>query len=95
MNREQAKAIVAHIDLIRHFAEGGDVGHRLIDCYGHQVAIYPTHRINLGGLHVDGTYYVRVKPKLVWDRLLQKHVRKQRYYPETIPANEVLNGGAA
>jgi hypothetical protein len=90
MNREHARAILAHIDLIRHFAEGGDVGHRLINCRGEHVAVYPTDKINLGGLNTAGTYYVRVKPKLAWDKVLQRHVRHVRHWPEKIQPHEIM-----
>lgn len=34
MTREQARAILQNIDLIRHYADGGDVGNRIIDYKG-------------------------------------------------------------
>lgn len=64
MNREQCKAILANLDLIRHFAEGGDIGHRAPDCSGKMMPIHVARGIGLQGLHVDGgTYYLKLKPK--------------------------------
>lgn len=39
MNRDHCKAILANLDLIRHFAEGGDIGHRAPNCDGDMMPI--------------------------------------------------------
>lgn len=89
MNRDQARAILQNIDLIRHYAEGGDVGHRLIDCKGNPVRICPTKSINLSGLYPDrNCLYVRVKPRFVMqDGSL---IRRGRCFTESIKPAEVI-----
>ena len=63
MTREQARAILAHIDLIKHFAEGGDIGLRLHTHRGEYVHTVPQRHIVLGNLREEGT-------KLFGDRML-------------------------
>ena len=64
MNRDHCKAILANLDLIRHFAEGGDIGHRAPNCHGDMMPISCARGIGLGGLKPDGsTWYLRLKPR--------------------------------
>lgn len=91
MNRLQAQAILANIDIIRHFAEGGDIGHRLIDCHGTQLYITPAKGIGLSGMS-PGKHclYVKVKPRFRWDENLKTYVRAPRYWPEKIKESEII-----
>lgn len=83
MTRDQAKAIMQNIDLIRHFAQGGEIGHRLIDASGNQVAIYPSNKIVLTNMSPSKhCLYVKVKTRLRWDKAIQGYVRAPRYWPE-------------
>ncbi len=92
MNREQAKGIVANFDLIKHFAEGGEVGHRLIDCHGKQLYISPAKGIGLGGISPYGNcLYVKVKARYRWDPYLNAYVHAPRHWPERIRESEILN----
>lgn len=54
MTRDQAKAIIANIDLIRHFADGGDIGHRTYTCDGKFLGINPTRKIGTSDQRVEG-----------------------------------------
>jgi hypothetical protein len=91
MTRDQAKAILANLDLIRHFADGGDIGHRLINCHGEFVYTSPTDKITLSNLRSDRmTGYVRVKTKLVWNSTCGMWERKKRAWPERIPESEII-----
>ena len=88
MTREQARAILKNIDLIRHYADGGDVGHRLIDCTGKQLRICPAKSVILSNLHPDKhCLYVIVKPRLVMRN--GALVRRQRCFTESIKEQEL------
>lgn len=95
MTREQARAILAHLDLIRHYAEGGDVGHRMHNHRGEFLYTSPARGICLGNLRTDSTNYVRVKPRFVFDRANGSPVRRPRAFPERIAEHEIIDGGAA
>lgn len=90
MTRDQAKAIIANIELIRHFADGGDIGHRTYTCTGEFLGINPAHKINLCNLRVDERYYIRLKAKLVWNSECNGYVRRERHWPEKVPTNEAI-----
>lgn len=91
MNREQAQAILDNIDLIRHFAEGGEIGHRLHDYTGEQVRICPTNKILLSNIERHGlTNYCKVKKRLVYDRELRCYVHRPRCWTENISEREVI-----
>ena len=91
MTRNQARAILANIELIRHFAEGGDIGHRLIKCHGEHVYTSPTSKITLSNLRSDRlTGYVRVKSKYRWNPVLRLYERAERAWPERIKESEII-----
>ena len=91
MNRAHARAILDHLDLIRHFAEGGEIGHRLCDYTGAQVAIYPTQKILLSNIETGGlTNYCKVKKRLRYSRARDCWDHAPRYWPEKISETEVL-----
>lgn len=89
MTREQARALLLNIDLIRHYAQNGDVGHRLIDFRGNQIRICPARSINLSGLHPDRMcLYVAVKPRFVMSGGVL--MRRERCFTESIRPEDVL-----
>lgn len=90
MNRKQATAILANLELLKHFAAGGDIGFRLYDYTGKYVRTYPTHKLNLGSLHEKGTQYVRLKSKLRYDPALGAHVRVERSKLDPVQESEVI-----
>ena len=94
MTREQARAILAHLDLIRHYAEGGDVGHRMHNCKGEFLYTAPARGICLSNLRADSTSYVRVKPRYVWDTAICSPVRHMRAWPERIGEHEIISEDA-
>lgn len=92
MNRAQASILLDHLPLLRHFADGGEIGHRMHSHDGQQVAIYPTKTILLSCIESGGiTNYCRVKPRYRYNRNLDRWELAPRYYPETIKENEVIN----
>ncbi len=91
MNREQCRALLENIDLIRHFAEGGDVGHRLHDYRGVFVKIYPAKGVMVGNLHPGGTTYVKLKPKLRFNKHIGVWERVERTFDDDIGEHEVLS----
>lgn len=94
MTRDQAKAILKNIDLIRHFAEGGEIAHRLINCSGQQVAIYPTNKIVLTNMSpTDHCLYVMIKKRLRWNAQFQCYEHVPRYFPTKVKANEIIDRG--
>jgi hypothetical protein len=94
MTREQARAILAHIDLIKHFAEGGDIGLRLHTHRGEYVHTVPQRHIVLGNLREEGTNLVRVKPRFTYNTKFGVHERSPRSWPETIPESHIIKGDA-
>ena len=90
MNRDQAKGLLANLDILRHFAEGGDLGHRLFNYKGELVKISPTDKLNLSGISTVSTYYVKVKQKIRWNSNLQCYERVRRHWHETIDENEII-----
>jgi len=91
MNREQCQAILAHLDLIRHFAEGGDIGHRAPNCAGEMMPIHVARGIGLSGLKPDGsTWYLRLKPRYRYDNRTKSMVRVPRSAPERPTMSEVI-----
>ena len=91
MTRDQAKAILQNLDLIRHFANGGDLGHRLFNCKGEFVYTSPTQKIVLSNLRADKlTGYVRVKPRMAWNAETGIYERKPRYWPTKIKEAEIF-----
>ena len=91
MNREQCKAIMMHIELIKHFAEGGDIGHQAPDCTGKMMSIWPAKGIGLQGLRSDGgTYYLMLKPKYKYNNYTKQMDRITRCWPETVSPDDVI-----
>lgn len=91
MTRDQAKAILANLDLIKHFAQGGDIGHRGYTWNGEPLDIKPASKITLGNLKpCRDRYYVKVKAKFAWNPVLKIHERQQRCWPERIDEHEVI-----
>lgn len=91
MTREQAQAILENRKLIEHFAAGGDIGHIAHDYAGRFVAIWPAKKINLSNLRPgEGTNYVRVKSKWVWNGALRCYERHTRCWPEKIKKHELI-----
>lgn len=90
MNRENCKAILANIELIRHFADGGDIGHQAKNCAGEEMPIHIAKGIGLGSIHPDGsTYYVRLKPHYVMSPD-GTPIRISRAWPETAKKSDVI-----
>lgn len=80
-----------NLDLIRHFAEGGEIGHRLFNCRGEFVYTSPSQKIVMSNLRSDKlTNYVRVKPRLAWNSELQAYERKHRYWPTKVKEEEIF-----
>lgn len=90
MNRKQAKGLIANLDILRHFAEGGDIGHRLFDYKGNMVKICPTDKLNLSNISIISTNYVKVKQKIRWNPILKCHERVSRHWHESIDENEII-----
>lgn len=90
MTREQARAILAHLDLIRHYAEGGDVGLRMHDYRGTFLYTAPVRHICLTNMREDSTQLVRLKPKLAWNKTLGAYERKERAWPEKVSEQEIF-----
>lgn len=93
MNREQAKALLENADILRHFADGGDLGFRLFDYRGVLVKTVPVDSLNLSGISKVSTHYVMVKARLRWDANLQCYERVRRCWTETIDENEIIPRG--
>ena len=91
MTRDQAKAILENLDLIRHYAEGGDIGHQLIRSDGRLAFISPARVLTLSNMKPGRpTNYVRVKAKFRWNPELQMYERATRAWPERIKRSEVI-----
>jgi hypothetical protein len=91
VNRDQCKAILANLDLIRHFADNGDIGHRAPNCRGEIMPISIAKGIGLGGIKPDGsTFYLRLKPKYKFNNHTQKMERVMRHWPEVPTENDVI-----
>lgn len=56
MTREQAKAIMDHLDIVRHYANGGDLEWRIHSKWGE------TSTMNLCCLHTGNYRIKRTKP---------------------------------
>ena len=94
MNRAQARAILDNLDLIQHFADGGEIGHRMHDYTGTQVAIYPTQKILLSNIESGGlTNYCKVKKRLTISPASGAVIWKPRYWPEKISEREIIPRG--
>lgn len=92
MDRETARAIMANLPIIEHFAQGGDLGFRLVDCKGEFHYTSPTHKITLSVLRADRlSGYVRVKPKFKFNKATGKMDRVQRYWPTKIAESEIID----
>lgn len=65
MNRKHAQAIIDNLELIKHFAVGGEIVHILHDASGRFVKEWPADSIILGNLSCkpNMTYYKIVKPR--------------------------------
>ena len=90
MTRDQAKAIIENLQLIKHFAYGGDIGFRLIDCHGKDCGITPAHTITISNLKPNSiTNYVMVKPKykITSCNMPQRIIR---YWPDKIQVKEII-----
>jgi len=91
MNRDHCKAILANIELIRHFAEGGDIGHQAPNCSGEMMPISVAKSIGLSGLKPDGsTWYLMLKPRYKFNSATQKMERVLRHWPEQPKAEEII-----
>lgn len=90
MTREQARAILAHLDLIRHFADGGELGLRLRTHKGTFVKTVRQKHIVLGNLRVDGTNLVKVKSRYVFNKTLGVWEHKPWCFTESIPETHIL-----
>ena len=84
MTREQARAILAHLDLIRHYADGGEVGLRLPS------KTVRLKHICLSNLRVDGTNVVRVKSRYVFNKTLGMPEHKPWCFTEAIPETHII-----
>lgn len=94
MTRDQAKAILAHLDLIRHYAEGGDIGLRLHNYQGEFIKTVPQRHLVLSNLREDWTNLVRVKPRFVYNSTFGIHERSPRCLSEAIPESHIIEGEA-
>lgn len=90
MNRDQAKAIIANLDIVKHFAEGGDLGYRLYTYDGELICISPTDKIILSNITPMSTHYVKVKTKYRWNPIFNRHERVQRCSFDCIDENELM-----
>jgi hypothetical protein len=91
MNQEHCKAILSHIQLITHYANGGDVGHRAPNCKGDMMPIHPSRSINLNGLRPDGaTFYLMLKPKYRLNKNTKRMERVERTFNEFISDSEII-----
>ena len=91
MNREHCQAILKHIELITHFANGGDIGHQAPDCKGEMMPIHGAKGLGLGGLHKDGsTFYLMLKPRYKYNQRTKTMERVQRYFGSKINDDEVI-----
>lgn len=92
MNRKTAQAIMANLPIIEHFANGGDLGFRLINCKGEFCYTSPAHKITLSVLREDRlSGYVRVKPKYKLNKETGAYERVTRHWPTTIADSEILD----
>jgi hypothetical protein len=92
MNRDQAKAIIENIDLIRHFAEGGEIGFRAFNCCGEPIAIWPSKSIILSNMFPGHhCLYVKVKAKMVWNSKLECYEHAPRHWPTKITEAEIID----
>lgn len=91
MNRDQCKAILANLELIRHFAEGGDIGHQAPNCAGEMMPISVAKGIGLGGLKPDGsTWYLMLKPRYKFNPATRMMERVPRHWPEAPKPEEII-----
>lgn len=91
MNRDHCKAILANIELIRHYAEGGDIGHQAPNCVGEMMPISIAKGIGLGGLKPDGsTWYLMLKPKYKLNTNTKRMERVMRHFPEQPKPEEII-----
>jgi hypothetical protein len=91
MNRLQCQSILNSLELIRHFAAGGDIGHRAPDCTGKMMPIYPAKSIGLGSIRPDGSsWYLMLKPKYKYNSVTKTMDRIERKYPDFISDDEVI-----
>lgn len=90
MTREQARAILAHLDLIRHFANGGEVGLRLHDYKGKFVQTYRAKHIVLSNLRENGTNLVKLKTRYVFNKTLGVWEHKPYGVTEPIPDFQII-----
>lgn len=91
MNRDQCKAILANIELIKHFAVGGDIGHQAPNCAGEMMPISIAKGIGLSGLKPDGsTWYLMLKPRYRYNAETKIMERLIRHWPQTPSSDEVI-----
>ena len=90
MNRDQAAGILENIDIVRHYAHGGDIGFRLHDYKGDLVGIYPARGLNLSGIAHGGTHYVMLKAKLAWNPFTRCFERKERCTLSNVSESEII-----
>ena len=95
MTREQAQAILENIDIIRHYANGGDIGFRAHNYKGEYLGIRVSNKINLCNLHPGGTGLVMLKPRLRVSAEPQSISRIVRSWYTKVEENEVLSAMVA
>ncbi len=91
MNRDNCKAILANLELIQHFADGGDIGHQAPNCAGEMMPISIAKGIGLQGLKPDGsTWYLMLKPRYKFNTRTKVMDRIVRNWPERPSDDEVI-----
>lgn len=95
MTREQAQAILENIDIIRHYANGGDIGFRLHNYKGEYLGIHVSNKINLCNLRPGVTNLVMLKPRLRVSSEPQCINRVIRAWYTKVGESEVLNMAGA
>lgn len=94
MNREQAKAILANIELIRHFANGGEIGYMRSNGRGEYIGTTLERSIVVSHLHAhpDLTRYVRLKPRMVYSQVTGRCEPSPRLWLKAIGKHEIMGG---
>lgn len=91
MTRDQAKAIMQNIDLVRHFAEGGEIAFRAFNHAGEAVAIWPAKGINITNMMPDKhCLYVKAKARMVWNAAIKNYEHVPRSYPTKLTEAELI-----
>lgn len=91
MNRDHCKAILANLELIKHFAEGGDIGHQAPNCAGEMMPIAVARGIGLGGLKPDGsTWYLMLRPRYKYNTETKAMERIIRCWPQVPSVDDII-----